>query len=118
MKIDIAHAYKSLSEDRLFLKLQEILKDQYELAPFNSLTPLEIQKATAILTHMLTYKNYLATGAPTSPFLFHKSLEGTDRDIIHVLGSMPIEKPTYTRYLDDIIITFSLIHTPTSAEIV
>lgn len=117
IKMDIAHAYKSLSEEKLFIQLQKLLKSQYPLPPFNALTPLETQKATAILTHLLTYKNSLATGAPTSPYIFHKTLESTDKEIIQVLESLPLEKPTYTRYLDDIIITFSRINTPTSADI-
>lgn len=117
IQIDLAKAYRSLSEEKLFFELQSLLKDQYKLLPFNNLSPFERQKATALLAHFLTYDNHLATWSPTSPFIFHKALESEDKQVLDILNSYPISNAKYTRYLDDVIVTFSHINTPTSTEI-
>ncbi len=117
VEVDIANAYSSLSEEKLFFILQDLLKTQYNILPFKALSPLEIQKATALIGHFLAYDNHLATWAPTSPYIFHKALKATDEDIVDTLASTPIENPVYTRYLDDIYITFDRINTPTSSTI-
>lgn len=117
IKLDIAHAYSSLSEERLAAELQEILKSQFTIAPFKTLSPQELQRTLALLAHFLCYDNHLATGSPASPFIFHKALEKTDKEVTQFLSTLPIENAVYTRYMDDAGISFSHILTPTSTEI-
>lgn len=114
--LDIEKAYPSLSEERLYYKLLEIFNDQRNIVPFDTATLREFQKSVALMTHLLTYDNHLATGSPASPYLFHTTLANLDEEIFAALNGFPLLGTTYTRYLDDLIISFSHIDTPSFHE--
>lgn len=115
--LDIEKAFPSLSEKKIYEYLLTLLASQHAISPFNALSKQEFQKAIAVISHLLTYNNHLATGSPASPFLFHTILAQLDKDILSTLSSLPLEGTIYTRYLDDIIISFSHISTPASQEL-
>lgn len=115
--LDIAKAFPSLSEAKVYTTLLHIFRDQRNIKPFHLLETREFQKAIVIMAHLLSYDQHLATGSPASPYLFHTTLAHLDKQIFDALDSLPLEWVTYSRYLDDIIISFSRILSPTLSEL-
>lgn len=62
-----------------------------------------------ILSHLVTYKNELPQGAPTSPFLANICASGIDYKILKLIKKINISHALnieYTRYADDLTISF------------
>lgn len=114
---DIKNAFTTLSAEKIRKMLNTFLNEQFLLPPFNRLTHIGQQRALAILTHLLTYDGHLSTGAPSSPFLFHAAMHHVDRQLTHTLQNLPLEWVVYTRYVDDLFISFSRINVPTLVDL-
>lgn len=87
LKLDISHFFDSIDDDMVYLVMKRL--------------GLSVP-ATALLTHLCTYKTRLPQGAPTSPYIANLVMKQFDEK----LGNWCCEHNiTYTRYCDDM--TFS-----------
>lgn len=103
LRVDIKHFYPSCSASRL---LDYVMKKYPEhmtwfcgAIPFMFYYPQE-----ADLKLIDTSKMFLATGGPTSPFLGNMALGPLDEAVLEFLKAYP--DSVYTRYLDDLTISF------------
>ena len=87
LKLDISHFFDSINDDMVFLVMKQLKM---------SVT------ATALFTHLCTYKNKLPQGAPTSPHIANLVMKQFDEKLGKWCKGHDI---TYTRYCDDM--TFS-----------
>jgi RNA-directed DNA polymerase len=89
LNIDLEDFFHQVSKFRI-IKI-------FTIAPFNF--PMEL---STFLGELVTYKNRLPMGSPTSPSLSNFSTIGLDKDLEDFCKE---QKITYTRYVDDL--TFS-----------
>ena len=87
LKLDISHFFDSIDGDMVYL----VMKRLGVSVP-----------ATALLTHLCTYKTRLPQGAPTSPYISNLVMKQFDEKLGRWCRKYNI---TYTRYCDDM--TFS-----------
>lgn len=87
LKLDISHFFDSIDDDMVYLVMKRL--------------GLSVP-ATALLTHLCTYKARLPQGAPTSPYIANLVMKQLDEKLGCWCGERNI---TYTRYCDDM--TFS-----------
>ena len=95
IKMDIKDFFPSISRSRIYDIFKKYNKFSYEYA--------------YILSHLVTYNNSLPQGAPTSPFLANICANGLDfkiNKLIQVINKKQNMNITYTRYADDITISF------------
>jgi len=95
IKMDIKDFFPSISRSRIYDIFKKYNKFSYEYA--------------YILSHLVTYNNSLPQGAPTSPFLANICANGLDfkiNKLINVINKQQNMNITYTRYADDITISF------------
>lgn len=87
LKLDISHFFDSIDDDMVYLVMKRL--------------GLSIP-ATALLTHLCTYKTKLPQGTPTSPYIANLVMKQFDEKLENWCSECNI---TYTRYCDDM--TFS-----------
>ena len=95
IKMDIKDFFPSITRKMIYNVFRKYNKFSYEYA--------------YILSHLVTYKDALPQGAPTSPFLANICAKGIDYKInklITVINERQKMNITYTRYADDITISF------------
>lgn len=95
IKMDIKDFFPSITRKMVYNVFRKYNKFSYEYA--------------YILSHLVTYKNSLPQGAPTSPFLANICAKGIDYKIyklIDVINKREDMNIAYTRYADDITISF------------
>lgn len=95
IKMDIKDFFPSITRKMIYNIFKKYNKFSYEYA--------------YILSHLVTYKNSLPQGAPTSPFLANICAKGIDYKInklIEVINKRQQMNIAYTRYADDITISF------------
>lgn len=87
LKLDISHFFDSIDDDTVYLVMKRL--------------GLSVA-ATALLTHLCTYKTRLPQGAPTSPYIANLVMKQFDEKLGNWCSKHNIN---YTRYSDDM--TFS-----------
>ena len=87
LKLDISHFFDSINDDMVYLVLKRL--------------GLSVP-ATALLTHLCTYRSKLPQGAPASPYIANLVMKQFDEKLGRWCSEHNI---TYTRYCDDM--TFS-----------
>jgi len=95
VKMDIKDFFPSITRKMIYNIFRKYNKFSYEYA--------------YILSHLVTYDNALPQGAPTSPFLANICANGIDYKInklIEVINERQKMNIAYTRYADDITISF------------
>jgi len=95
IKMDIKDFFPSITRKMIYNIFRKYNKFSYEYA--------------YIFSHLVTYKNSLPQGAPTSPFLANICAKGIDYKInklIEVINKRQKMNIAYTRYADDITISF------------
>lgn len=95
IKMDIKDFFPSITRSMIYNIFKKYNKFSYEYA--------------YILSHLVTYKDFLPQGAPTSPFLANVCAKGIDYKInklIEVINQKQNMNIAYTRYADDITISF------------
>ena len=95
IKMDIKDFFPSITRTRIYDIFKKYNNFSYEYA--------------YILSHLVTYNNSLPQGAPTSPFLANICANGLDfkiNKLIEVINKKQNMNITYTRYADDITISF------------
>ncbi len=95
IKMDIKDFFPSITRKMIYNIFRKYNKFSYEYA--------------YILSHLVTYENALPQGAPTSPFLANICAKGIDYKInklIEVINQRQKMNIAYTRYADDITISF------------
>jgi len=95
IKMDIKDFFPSITRKMIYNIFRKYNKFSYEYA--------------YILSHLVTYDNALPQGAPTSPFLANICANGIDYKInklIAVINERQKMNIAYTRYADDITISF------------
>lgn len=120
INIDIKSAYESTHEDKIYTTLHNFLQygsKQHMSSVLKNLSTIQIQKVTSILCELVTFDKHLALGASTSPFLFHTIMKHSDRNIRDTLALLPLKNTIYTRYCDDMHISFEHIETSTISDI-
>ncbi|MFK5975073.1 MAG: reverse transcriptase family protein [Sulfurovum sp.] len=95
IKMDIKDFFPSITRKMIYNIFRKYNKFSYEYS--------------YILSHLVTYKNVLPQGTPTSPFLANICAKGIDYKInklIEVINKRQKMNIAYTRYADDITISF------------
>jgi hypothetical protein len=95
VKMDIKDFFPSITRKMIYNIFRKYNKFSYEYA--------------YILSHLVTYEDALPQGAPTSPFLANICAKGIDYKInklIEVINKRQKMNIAYTRYADDITISF------------
>jgi len=95
IKMDIKDFFPSITRKMIYNIFRKYNKFSYEYA--------------YILSHLVTYEDALPQGAPTSPFLANICAKGIDYKInklIEVINKKQKMNIAYTRYADDITISF------------
>jgi len=95
VKMDIKDFFPSITRKMIYNIFRKYNKFSYEYA--------------YILSHLVTYEDALPQGAPTSPFLANICAKGIDYKInklIEVINRRQKMNIAYTRYADDITISF------------
>ena len=87
LKLDISHFFDSIDDDMVYLVMKRL--------------GLSVP-ATALLTHLCTYRAKLPQGAPTSPYIANLAMKQFDEKLGRWCSERNI---AYTRYCDDM--TFS-----------
>lgn len=104
---DIESAYPSVSAKRVFKNIQGWLGTCLHFS-FPHLSASQREAFFNVLTTLTTHHNALPQWAPTSARLLNIVMAQTDRDLQLMLQGeqSPVTKPVYTRYIDDIAISF------------
>jgi hypothetical protein len=95
IKMDIKDFFSSISRTMIYNIFKRYNKFSYEYA--------------YILSHLVTYTDSLPQGAPTSPFLANVCANGIDfriNKLISTINTKQRMEISYTRYADDITISF------------
>lgn len=104
LRVDIKEFYPNCRADELIRQMHLRYPEHTEW--FLNHIPFMFYVRRDTFGNRLTgaYDLFLATGAPTSPFLGNLALVPLDEHVLHFLGTYP--GATYTRYLDDLTISF------------
>ncbi|MCP4523062.1 MAG: hypothetical protein GY828_02480 [Candidatus Gracilibacteria bacterium] len=104
---DIRNAYPSTSSDRINKNLSGALRKQIEMS-FAHFSDQEKSRFIDLITFLTTHNGQLPQGAPTSSHLLNIVFSKTDTEIMQLIHdeNTNIEKPVYSRYIDDISVSF------------
>lgn len=91
LRVDIKRAFETSSQAMVNSAIKNVFH-------FFSLS----NKAVNLLGHLVTFKNSLPTGAPTSPVLLNSILHNFDNDMSRICNERSLK---YTRYADDIVVS-------------
>lgn len=91
LRIDIKKAFESASRNAVISAIKSV---------FSSLDLSD--RTLYLLSAIVTYRNHLPTGAPTSPLLLNAILHNFDANVYSICESLDL---TYSRYADDLIIS-------------
>lgn len=105
--MDIKDAFPSCTGERVSSNLEGYLNKQLNLS-FPELSEEEREKFKDSIICLLVKDDKLPQGAPTSTHLLNIVLASVDREILKFIhtGEPSLHLPKYTRYLDDITISF------------
>ena len=112
---DLKDAYPSVTSDRIFANLDVALKPTISFS-YPYLEKEEITAFVLFLTKLVTHNDKLPQWLITSPTLLNIVMAWMDGDIISFLHkkNLQVQKPVYTRYVDDITVSYKDIVIPDS----
>jgi hypothetical protein len=104
---DISNAYPSVSAQRIYKNIEWPFGKILDLS-FPYLTKEQKKQFLMIVVLLVSYRNELPQWAPTSTRLLNIIMANTDKEILTFLHSdkSNIHNALYTRYLDDIAVSF------------
>ena len=109
--LDIRKSYPSIDTNRIYRNLEGGLYHALSTrAP--AITEKEDKKLLIrALSHLCVGENELPQGAPTSPFIQNIVMRNIDISIEQEILNMHLVDPSYTRYGDDMSISFASFQT-------
>jgi len=108
INLDLKEAYPSVTSERIFSNLQAGLSRTINKS-LPHISGTEKQEIIDVLTILTTVDNELPQGTSTSMKLLNIALANCDEKIlqrIHENNRTPLYSPVYTRYVDDISISW------------
>lgn len=95
LRVDIKNAFDTSSQ----VMVNRAIKNVFHFFSLSS-------KAVDLLGHIVTFKNSLPTGAPTSPVLLNAILHNFDKEVSRICSERSLK---YTRYADDIVVSGEML---------